>query len=70
MKEQLIKIVDVKSIVTLVLVAALVFLVVYSAITGKDLTSNIFLLFSNIVTMVFTYFFTKKKVEDKPTEDK
>lgn len=61
MKERVEKLMDLKSIVTLVLVLALAFLVVYSAITGKDLSSNIFLLFSNIITMVMTFFFTKKK---------
>lgn len=60
MKDRLAKLIDVKSIVTLVLIFALAFLVIYSSITGKDLESNIFLLFSNIVTMIVTYFFTKK----------
>lgn len=59
MKEKFAKLIDVKSITTLVLVAALAFLVVYSGITGKDLSSNIFLLFSNVVTAIVTFFFTK-----------
>ncbi len=54
--KQLLKLVDVKSIVTLVLVFALVFIV----ITNKTLDEKVFLLFSNVVTMVITYFFTKK----------
>ncbi len=53
---QLKKLFDVKSIVTLVLIFALVFIV----ITNKTLDENVFLLFSNVVTMVITYFFTKK----------
>ena len=61
MKDKLAKLIDLKSIITIILVITLVFLVVYSAITGKELTSEIFLLFSNIITMVITYFFTKKK---------
>ena len=61
LKEKFSKLIDVKSIVTLLLVSALTFLVIYSAITGKDLENNIFLLFSNVVTMIVTYFFTKKK---------
>lgn len=63
MKNKLAKLVDVKSIVTLVLVAALAFLVIYSAITGKDLSNNVFLLFSNVVTMIVTFFFTKKSTD-------
>lgn len=61
MKEKFAKLIDLKSIVTFLLVLTLVFLCIYSAVTGKDLTSDIFLLFSNIITMVITYFFTKKK---------
>lgn len=61
LKEKIAKLIDVKSFVTILLVSALAFLVIYSAITGKDLESNIFLLFSNVVTMIITYFFTKKK---------
>lgn len=64
MKDKLTKLIDVKSIVTIVLVLVLAFLVVYSAITGKDLGNNLFLLFSNVVTMIVTFFFTKKKGED------
>lgn len=60
MKDRIAKLIDLKSIITLLLVATLIFLVIYSAITGKDVTSDMFLLFSNIITMVVTYFFTKK----------
>ncbi len=60
MKDRFAKLIDLKSIITLLLVGTLVFLVVYVAVTGKDLTSDMFLLFSNIITMVITYFFTKK----------
>jgi hypothetical protein len=51
------KLIDVKSIVTLALVATLVYVV----ISGKALDNEVFLLFSNVVTMIITYFFTKKK---------
>lgn len=64
MKEKFAKLIDVKSIVTLLLVIALVFLVIFAAITGKDITGDLFLLFSNVVTMIITYFFTKKNVND------
>ncbi len=55
------KLFDVKSIVTLVLIFALVFIVM----TNKKLDENVFLLFSNVVTMVITYFFTKKNNTDQ-----
>ena len=48
--------IDVKSIVTL----SLVFTLVYAVVSGRKLDSDVFLLFSNIVTMVMTYFFTKR----------
>lgn len=60
MKDQLKKLVDLKSIITLLLVLTLVFLVVFATISGS-LTQDLFLLFSNLITMIVTYFFTKKK---------
>lgn len=65
MKSKLEKLVDLKSIITILLVSTLVFLVIYSAVTGKNISNDIFLLFSNIITMVVTYFFTKKKEGEK-----
>ena len=53
------KLFAVKSIVTLVLVFALVFV----AMANKKMDENVFLLFSNVVTMVITYFFAKKNNE-------
>jgi len=61
MKERLIRLIDVKSIVTLLLVSALVALVIYAAVTGKELTGDMFLLFSNSTAMIITYFFTRKQ---------
>lgn len=61
MKERFAKLIDVKSIVTLMLVTALVALVIFSAVTGRELTGDSFLLFSNCTTMIITYFFTKKQ---------
>lgn len=60
MLERIAKLIDVKSIVTLALVATLVYVV----IGGNPIDEKVFLLFSNVVTMIITYFFTKKK--DKP----
>ena len=54
--KELRKLIDVKSIVTLLLVFTLVYIVV----TGKTLDEKVFLLFSNTVTMIVTYFFAKK----------
>lgn len=58
-KEKFAKLVDVKSIITILLIATLVYIVV----SGKDINSDIFLLFSNCTTMIVTYFFTKPKKE-------
>lgn len=57
MLDRLAKLIDVKSIVTISLISTLVFVVV----SGRDLNNDTFLLFSNVVTMVVTYFFTKKE---------
>jgi hypothetical protein len=60
MLDKLAKLIDVKSIVTLSVIATLVYIVV----SGRTIDENIFLLFSNVATMIVTYFFTKKeKVE-------
>jgi hypothetical protein len=56
-KEKFAKLVDVKSIVTVLLVTTLVYIVV----SGRDINSDVFLLFSNATTMIITYFFTRKK---------
>jgi len=60
MLDKIAKLIDVKSIVTLSVMATLVYIVV----SGRTIDENIFLLFSNVATMIVTYFFTKKeKVE-------
>jgi hypothetical protein len=58
MLEKLAKLIDVKSISTLMLVSTLVYMV----ISGRAIDEKVFLLFSNVTTMIATYFFTKKKV--------
>jgi hypothetical protein len=60
MLERFAKLVDVKSIVTLALVATMVYVVV----GNRAIDEKVFLLFSNATTMIITYFFTK----DKKTE--
>ena len=57
--KQLKKLIDVKSIVTL----TLVFTLVFTVISGRNMNEDVFLLFSNIVTMVMTYFFTKRSAK-------
>lgn len=56
-KEKIARLIDLKSIITLTLIITLEALIV----KGIKLDSDVFLLFSNILTMVITYFFTKKK---------
>jgi hypothetical protein len=56
MKERIAKLIDLKSIITLTLIITLEILI----IRGTELNNDLFLLFSNIITMVITYFFTKK----------
>lgn len=56
MKEKVAKLIDLKSIITLTLIITLEIII----IKGIKLDSDLFLLFSNILTMVITYFFTKK----------
>ena len=54
--EKVAKLIDLKSIITLTLIITLEILI----IKGTNLNNDLFLLFSNILTMVVTYFFTKK----------
>lgn len=54
------KLIDVKSITTLLFVANLLFVIDFVMITGATIDDKVFLLFSNMITMVITYFFTKK----------
>lgn len=62
MKEKINKLIDVKSIATLTLLLTLEIITIMVFLKGNmDLIQLVFTLFSNIVTMVFTYFFTKKK---------
>lgn len=54
--EKVAKLIDLKSLITLSLIITLEILIV----KGTNLNNDLFLLFSNILTMVITYFFTKK----------
>lgn len=69
-KEQFAKLVDLKSIITFLLVATLIFLVTFFAVSSGTLDEKLFNLFSNIITMTVTYFFTRKMYEKKDEEEK
>ncbi|MBQ8207051.1 MAG: hypothetical protein IJZ77_06270 [Bacilli bacterium] len=60
-KDKIAKLIDLKSIITLTLIITLEILIV----KGTALNSDLFLLFSNILTMVITYFFTKKSNNER-----
>ena len=69
MKEKLAKLIDLKSIITIILVLTLVVLFITFAIKNGTLEEKLFLLFSNVTTMVITYFFTKKQNVEKIEEN-
>ncbi len=63
MKDKLAKLIDVKSIATLAVIADLIFLVDYCVVTGNESAEKLVILFTNVVTAIVTYFFTKKTKE-------
>ena len=66
MKEKITKLIDIKSIATLTLLLTLeIITIMVFTKNDMDLIQLVFTLFSNIVTMVFTYFFTKKQKESE-----
>lgn len=52
---------DVKSYVTILFATALVVLLFIALFKSENMFETVFLLFTNLCTAVFTYFFTKKK---------
>lgn len=61
-KEKISKLIDVKSIATLTLLVTLEIITVLVFVkSNMELIQLVFALFSNIVTMVFTYFFARSK---------
>lgn len=61
-KEKIGKLIDVKSIATLTLLITLEIITVLVFVkSNMELIQLVFALFSNIVTMVFTYFFARAK---------
>ncbi len=66
MKEKLIKLIDVKSIVTLVMTVSLV----VSMFSNIEINKELLMLFSTSYGAVITYFFTRKKEKNNESEDK
>lgn len=61
-KEKISKLIDVKSIATLTLLITLEIITILVFVkSNMELIQLVFALFSNIVTMVFTYFFARAK---------
>lgn len=59
---------DVKSFVTILFAISLVALLFIAVFKSENIFETVFLLFTNLCTAVFTYFFTKKKDENKEGE--
>lgn len=60
---------DVKSFVTILFAVALVGLLFIAVFKSESLFEMVFLLFTNLCTAVFTYFFTKKSKSEGGIED-
>lgn len=60
---------SVKSYVTILFSTSLVALLFIAVFKGESLFETVFLLFTNLCTAVFTYFFTKKDKESTSNED-
>lgn len=52
---------DLKSFVTVAFTIAIIALVFITVFTSENMFQLVFVLFTNIATAVFTYYFTKKK---------
>ena len=63
--ENIAKLIDLKSIITISLIITLEILI----IKGTKLDNNLFLLFSNLTTMVITFYFAKKDKEEVKTDE-
>lgn len=59
---------DVKSFITILFALALVGLLYIAVFKSETMFETVFLLFTNLCTAVFTYFFTKRK-EDKKDDN-
>lgn len=59
---------DVKSCVTIIFTIAVVVLLFIAVFKNETIFETVFLLFTNLCSAVFTYFFTKKKDTNKEGE--
>ena len=59
---------DVKSFVTILFAITLVALLFIAIFKSESIFETVFLLFTNLCTAVFTYFFTRKKDKDTNKE--
>lgn len=57
MKDKLKKLLDVKSIVTLVMVLTMIFVVIFTVVNNVTLTGEPFDTFKELLIMIITYFF-------------
>lgn len=55
---------DVKSFVTILFALAVVILLFIAVFKSETVFETVFLLFTNLSTAVFTYFFTKKNTDN------
>lgn len=60
---------DLKSFVTIAMIV-LLFVIVIASLKGAVLSETILVLVTNLMTAVFTYYFSKTKNENKESEDK
>lgn len=65
MKNKVVKLIDLKSIITIIFVIELVILLNNKIKIDTDLK----LLFSNSLTMILTFFFTKDNRKERETDD-
>jgi hypothetical protein len=57
---------DLKSFITVAIICILA-LVIICDIFGRTLNDNLLLLFTNLATSIFTYYFTKKETTEENT---
>lgn len=56
---------DVKSFITILFAVALVGLLYIAVFKSETMFETVFLLFTNLATAVFTYYFVRKKEDNK-----
>ncbi len=60
---------DLKSCITLLFALALIVLLFVAVFKSENMFETVFLLFTNVCTSVFTYFFAKKKENTSDTNE-